>query len=180
MANLSRSRKSGVFLRGGVQRRETLWIGGGFVRNTVVTASTAVLIGSFGTDILAIRPFTIVRVRGVLGLSSDQTANSESQEVSMGFAVVTEQAEAIGVTAVPTPVTDDGSDAFFVFESLMNQMLVSSAIGILDNPMQTVRYDSKAMRKVEDGFDLAQTIETGPNGTGQIVTDVFRMLIKLH
>ncbi len=180
MANIHTSRRSGLVLRGGRNVRQTTWIGAAWARSTIAAADTAVLSATGGTAITAITPLTIIRVRGFMALSSDQIVNTEAQELSMGMAVVTEQAIAIGVTAVPTPEVDRGSDAWFVYESISNQMFVSSAIGVLGPATVFRTYDSKAMRKVDNGFDLVQTIETGPNSAGAIFTDHFRVLVKLH
>jgi len=40
--------------------------------------------------------------------------------------------------------------------------------------------DSKAMRKVEDGFDNIATIERGGTSSGVEVTTAGRQLLKLH
>jgi hypothetical protein len=49
-----------------------------------------------------------------MAISSDQFAQSESQIGAIGLAVVTDQAVGIGVTAVPTPITDLSSDSWFL------------------------------------------------------------------
>ena len=51
---------------------------------------------------LALRPFTLIRVRGIFTIASDQSAATETQVGALGVAVVSEQAASIGVTAVPT------------------------------------------------------------------------------
>jgi hypothetical protein len=97
--------------------------------------------------------------------------------------VVSDQATAIGVTAVPTPVTDDGSDLFFVYERLVNDITLSSSGAGTGNFLIAGReriVDSKAMRKVEDGSDLILTTEGGPNNDGFVLTSYMRVLVKLH
>ncbi len=131
MANISRSRKSGFTLRSGVMRRETAWVGGVFSSTALATASSAALINSFGAGVLALRPFTIVRTRGLLWFRSDQVAVGETQRAAYGEAVVSDQSVAIGITAVPTLVTDSFSDLWFVFETLFNDMAVTTDIGRL-------------------------------------------------
>ena len=180
MANIRTARRSGLVLRGGVNRRETMWSRTTFVRTTVTAPDTAVVQFSFATVITDLEPFTIVRTRGFIHLSSDQTANSESQEIAFGIAVISQQASAIGVTAVPTPVNDSSSDLFFVYETMTNQMLLSSAVGIIAPAGVGRTFDSKAQRKMEDGTNLNAVIESGPNGTGQIFTSQVSFLLKLH
>ncbi len=103
MANVRIARRSGRVFRGGGARRQTQWIGGAFLTSTIAAADTAVQVQVFNAAALALRPFTIIRTRGWLSISSDQTTTSENQELVYGVAVVTDQANAIGVTAVPTP-----------------------------------------------------------------------------
>ena len=109
--------------------RETFWI---FVTETIISLgspSTAVLINSFSVGLLAVRPFTIIRTHGFFGIRPDQIAADENFDAALGFAVVSDQASAIGVTAVPTPFTDMGSDLFFVHQMLMARFEFLSSIG---------------------------------------------------
>jgi len=179
VANIRTARRSGLVLRGGRNRRESAWVSIATTRTNITAPSTAVLFTGFSAAALALRPFTIVRVRGQMHLSSDQLANSESYQASLGLAVVSDQALAIGVTAVPTPETDRDSDLFFVYESLSGEFSVSSAISILESG-HGKDFDSKAMRKVEDGQDVALTIETSSISNGVFFSKQARMLIKLH
>ncbi len=182
MPNIRTSRKSGFILRSGVMRRETIWFQGGYTSNTLASASSAVLSGILNAAALALRPFTVVRTRGVYFVKSDQTGATEAYESSMGMAVVSDQAAAIGVTAVPTPETDRASDAWFVYESIADQFLFISGVGVQGgNVGRQLQFDSKAMRKVEDGFTIAVVQENSAlqaSGTTQVLG--FRQLIKLH
>ena len=176
MANIHTARRSGYITRGGKNVRETLWSATSLqISSTITAASTAVVMTSFAAGVLALRPFTIVRTRGVWGIRSDQTASIESQALGLGMAVVTDQAVAIGVTAVPTPGTDADSDAFYVYEVLLQRNIIAG-----EQPMRFASFDSKAMRKVEDGFDGVSVVETGPASNGLVVELQFRCLIKLH
>ena len=161
--------------------RETRWFSDtstGLI--TLGAASTATLVGSLTAEELALRPFTIVRTRGVWHVASDQTAATERYDVALGIAVVSEQASAIGVTAIPTPSTDDGSDLWMVYERMMSQHLIKSLIGFVE-PAGTMQvFDSKAMRKVEDGQDVVKVVETSAASLGATVRSYARQLIKLH
>jgi len=171
------ARKSGNVMRGGRFRRATNWLGGSFLQTTLASTNAVALTSSLSAGALALRPFTVVRTRGVMLVTSDQTSVSEVYSVQMGFAVVSDQATAIGVTAVPTPDTDINSDAWFVYESVFGSFEVTSDIGRLLNGTLH-NYDSKAMRKVDEGFDVVQVMEC-PSSSA-IVRDSFRTLIKLH
>jgi len=170
-------RKSGFVRRNNVMRRETAWLGGTFIRTTLASTNAVAVSAQLSTEELAMRPFTIVRTRGIMHVKSDQSAASEFYGVQMGFAIVSDQAIAIGVTAVPTPDTDIDSDLWFVYESVFGQIDVTTDIGRVEVG-HTVRYDSKAMRKVEPGQDIVQVLECPLNSA--LVSDSFRMLVKLH
>ncbi len=180
MANIRAARRSGRIFRGGKSVRETLWVGLAATRTNITAPSTAVIINSPAAALLALRPFTIVRTRGWFFVGSDQIANIETYGCSLGFSVVSDQALAIGITAVPTPESDADSDAFWVYESITGEMKLISAAGFVDPSGVGKDYDSRAMRKVEDGFDMAFVIETNSISNGVLVGHVGRMLLKLH
>ena len=158
-------------------RRETLWIGSdnSLAVTTTIGATQVVLNQSFSTTTLARRPFTIVRTRGFIFVQSDQVAALEEQIIGMGMSVVSEQAIAVGVTAVPDPYADLGSDLFFVHKIGMKGM---ESNGDLRGAYW--EFDSKAMRKVEDGQDVAVVIRNISSAFGADFFIVFRMLIKTH
>jgi len=161
--------------------RESLWFSGSYAIDDIDT-SGVVEITFLNAAALALRPFTVVRTRGVLFMTSDQTANSEDQQLGYAQAVVSDQAAAIGITALPTPVTDSGSDLFFVYEALQSRVLVSSAIAIYMASSVGIEriIDSKAMRKVEDGQTVVSVAEAASTSEGTRLYSFFRSLIKLH
>ena len=171
--------RSNFIMRGGQRRRETLWFEVPF-SETAVDTSGAVLVGVLNAAALALRPFTIVRTRLQVLIKSDQIANNENQFGALGMCIVTEQATAIGVTAVPTPLTDLASDAWFVHQPLIATFALVTAVGIDADGGHQYEVDSKAMRKVEDGFDLAQTVEVSSLSDGTVITAIGRILVKLH
>ena len=181
MANINVGRKSGFIMRSGGRRRETIWFGGtGFSQAVATTGTTLVLV--LNAAALALRPFTVIRTRGVIGVSSDQEAATEDFGGSFGFAVVSEQASAVGITAVPTPTTDSGSDLWFVYEFLFGRFAFGSVASFADVGNRRV-IDSKAMRKVEDGQDMVGVVEgpgTGITTTGSLIKGFARHLVKLH
>jgi len=178
MANIRTSRKSG-FLRGGVRRRETLWLGVAPSVTTLSGPSQALLFTGFPASILDLRPFTVVRVRGQLHVSSDQSGATENYEAALGMAIVSDQALAIGVTAVPTPFTDSASDLWFLYEAMQGRLDQNTTAGILETGHGR-SFDSRAMRKVEDGQDLAISVETASTSAGAVIMKSGRMLLKLH
>jgi len=179
MANIRTNRKSGFIMRGGVMRRETSWIGIFETNTALAAANTAVLFAGFSATVLALRPFTIVRTHLEYFVQSDQRAVSEFYQSAIGIAIVSDQALAIGVTAVPTPFTDISSDLWFLWKGLSGQMSVTTDVGVLEaGSHRTI--DSKAMRKVEEGQNIAISIENSSLSNGVNVAKFGRQLIKLH
>ncbi len=172
-------KKSGLVLRSGKSRRQTFWLPIAATDSTLAAASTAALFTGFGAATLALRPFTIVRTRGLMSVRSDQQAASEVAHAFLAASIVSDEALAIGVTAVPTPADNPGAN-FFLYEQAMGIIRVVSAIGITEPTVQSTVFDSKAMRKVEEGQDIAMVIETSSVADAASVFKAGRILIKLH
>ncbi len=122
------------------------------------------------------RPFTVVRSHFGVALRSDQAAAIETQAIGFGLAVVSDTAVGIGVTAVPTPITDLASSLFFV-----HRLIYADESNLTDRTrgQTVVSIDSKAMRKVELGEDIVLTIENaGLTSFGFVTTIGGRMLVK--
>ena len=174
------ARKSGLVLRNNRMRRATQWVEGSPSQTTIAAGSTAALVLVGNADLLNERPFTVIRTRGTWSVRSDQTAASEDFGCSMGWCTAEDPAVAIGVTAVPTPIADQGSDSFFVYQSLYGRLNFSDATGIQILSLFS-QYDSKAMRKcTDDGTSPILTMETSALSSSAIVVHQSRMLIKLH
>ena len=179
MPRASTSRRSGYVYRGGVMRRETEWFGGGFSVDTLLAASaTAVLTASLNAAALALRPFTVVRTHAFLLVRSDQSAATESWIGNYGMCVVSDQAIAAGVGSVPTPATEQSSDLWFLHHTVIGRSDLIGTEWVADN--RQVEIDSRAMRKVAEGSDIAIVLEAGIGGNGIRTSDTFRMLVKLH
>ena len=174
------ARRHGLRSRMVASGRKTFWLGGSVAETTLTTANSAAIITSLNAAALALRPFTVIRSRGYWSMESDQNAASESQQAHIGAIVVSDQAVAIGVTAVPTPVTDNQSSWIF-FEGNSQRYQVVSAIGSIANKVPWInRIDSKSMRKVEEGQDLIIVAENSGTGDGATIVSFVRTLIKLH
>ncbi len=134
-------------------KRKTLWLdfASGRTAETNLPAASSLLSSSLNAAALALRPFTIVRTRGMLWTASDQVAGPEDAFGAFGYAVVSDQASAIGVTAIPTPITDAGSSLFFSWTPWMAAIEQATAVGFDATPGFVQHFDSKAMRKVEIG-----------------------------
>ena len=178
------ARRFRTILRGGRPVRETLWFGMTETRTVTNGANAAAIILSLNAAALALRPFTIVRSLMHYSIRSDQTAASENFGSALAGAVVSDQAVAIGITAVPTPFTDLGSDLFFLHHIMDGQFLFISGIGVDPNgvaPAGGTLIESKAMRKVENGQDLIFVLENDSLQASGVTSYVAgRVLVKLH
>ena len=159
--------------------RKTFWFSSQVVSSALAAPNTAVLQRSLNAAALALRPFTIVRSRGWIMIRSDQNAATEQYEAAFGSIVVSDQALAIGVTAVPTPTTDDQS-GWIVYEWGAARLEVITAIGADQRAGLMIPFDSKSMRKVEEGQTLIEVVESDAISAGCNMTTYNRMLVKLH
>ena len=173
------TRFRGLRARMVAQRRQTFWFSSVVVSSALAAANTAVLQRSLNAAALALRPFTIIRSRGWTMIRSDQAAATEQYQAAFGSIVVSDQATAIGVTAIPTPTTDDQS-GWLVYEWSAGRIEVITAVGMDQRAGLFIPFDSKSMRKVEEGQTLVEVVESDAIGSGCNLTTYNRMLIKLH
>jgi len=72
--------------------------------------------------------------------------------------VVTNNALAVGITAVPGPVTDVADDGWFVYQPFLYETIELTAVGSrLGNA--PLMFDSKAKRRVGEGSVIALVVE---------------------
>ncbi len=162
--------------RGRVAPRKTEWFpSADTAALTVLLAANAIFDQSLIATELALRPFTVVRVRGSVYISSDQSGAVERQLGAIGFAVVSEEAIAVGGTALPIPISNEGSGLWFVHRIFANAMRTTT-----DSHLEEFPFDSKAMRKVEQGQNIAVMIENADSTFGLQYWLKFRLLVKLH
>ena len=161
--------------RGGRGKRESLWIG--FNYAGVTQLSGGVLTYVLNAAGLVLRPFTIIRTHMDFMLISDQAVAIENQACAFGLAVVSEEAVAVGVTAIPTPVSSNGSDLWFLYQVMFAK---ESNLTDRSQPANFYSVDSKAMRKVEDGSELVGVSELSIIADGAILFSSGRMLVKTH
>ena len=132
-----------------------------------VAAATKVLLTSFVLINSGISE-TVRRTRGRFGVISDQASTTEQNVGAIGFIVVSDLALAAGAASIPGPVTDASDDGWFVWEgfaAVSQFTLAVSNAGAAQGSLQ-VDFDSKAMRKVPDGFGIAVMAENTSGGGG--------------
>ncbi len=179
---MARSRFRGSSPRRQGPRRETAWFASADINvDQPLAAANVVLDQSLTQAILdPIVPATIVRTRGELWCKSDQITATEETFGAMGMAVVSEPARVAGVAALPTPITEEFSDMFFVHQFFLAGMTFITAAGFSEGGWTRYSFDSKSMRKVESGEAIVVTLENASSVFGLVYVLKFRMLFKLH
>ncbi len=116
---------------------------------TTLAASSKVLLATFTLSNPGIGE-TIRRTRGMIWVASDQATVLEDQIGAVGMMIVTDRAVAVGITAIPDPVTEATDDGWFVWVPILQQGDTGP------NHISGFQYpfDSKAMRKVPEGFSI--------------------------
>ncbi len=163
-------------VRGRFPKRATQWVG-----STDITAFTALAAATaiFDQSVTFGEPVTVVRTRGTLWVSPDTISATESAFGALGMAVVQTQASAVGVGLLPTPITDEGSDVWFMWIPWMGSLLFADSTGMLKG-YERFDFDSKAMRKVEENETVVVVIENASATFGVQYILKFRQLVKLH
>ncbi len=85
----------------------------------------------------------------------------------------------MGVTAVPDPFADVSSDTWLVYQPFNAGILLADATGFISSFVQ-FPFDSRAMRKVEDGQDVVTVVSNASATDGMAYNLVLRFLVKLH
>ena len=106
---------------------------------------------------------TIRRTRGRFSVHSDQAVGGEPQLGALGWIVVNDLAIAAGAASIPGPVTDASDDGWFVWEAFASFGFNGTGGQLFDRSYQ---YDSKAMRRVQEGFTIALMVENANATTG--------------
>ncbi len=157
--------------------RTTVWFNHGLGPVTVA-GSSASLYSSYNAAALAFRPFTIIRTRLLVHFESDQVAAIEKPSGAFGGIVVKEDAQAIGITAIPTPISDTDAEWAF-FQGMTTSFTFITGVGFDADSGSRYIIDSKAMRKVGINETYVTVVENRI-AVGSITSVEGRQLIKLH
>jgi len=151
------------------RQRNVSW-GGLQIAPTTIVAATKVILGSF---VLATQfDETVLRIRGVLSVSSDQEAALERPQCAVGMIVVSEDAFATGIGALPGPTSDIDNDGWFFWQALCGFVDPVGAVGF------NYIIDNKGKRIVRQGSRIAVIGEGGvsPVADGNVVWGYLRLL----
>jgi len=142
---------------------------------TVLAKQTAVIDSS---AVPVVQGETIVRTRGFINVRSDQTASSEDGPGALGACVLSDEAVAAAGAAVPTPYTNADSDMWFLHQ-FFDWSMQSVAADVQPTMFQRYDFDSKAMRKMQQGETLAFIVENGSVTYGMSYFLHFAVLFKV-
>ena len=159
------------FASGG-SRRLTQWVAPANQGYVVVADGGATVVSTIPFGV----PATIVRTRGQVSIRPNSLAADAAIIGAIGMGIVSAEAVAIGVTAIPEPFTDGDWPGWFVWRSFSFLYEFQDATG---TGIQTIDFevDSKAMRKIGQNETIVFVAESQA-GAFQVSSPV-RMLIKL-
>ena len=163
------------------QRRRTEWGNGlGGTGALAIASSTAGFLGAVLTSVVP--GVTLVRTRGELNIVMQSKANAgDGFQGAFGIGKATNAAIAVGISAVPTPITEQEWDGWLFWAAISVHVGDATAGDVnWENATQRITVDSKVMRKIEQEESFYACIEVVELGTSEI--DVFfdsRMLVKL-
>ena len=126
---------------------------------------------------------TVVRIHGEL-LATIATVSSSLDGYVCGFGmcIVSENAAGVGITAVPTPITDQAWDGWLLhrlFTVKSNTGTIADGVNAFSATAR-LELDSKAMRKFKLSDVLMGVVEVTEVGNSTLNLDLLsRMLIKL-
>ncbi len=118
------------------------------------------------------------RTRGVFSAQSDQTSVFESPYGAIGFIVVNDLALAAGAASIPGPVTDADDDGWFVWEAFLPMSGATDQGSVVPVQWPNVYFDSKAMRKIPEGFGVAVMVENATVAIGLDFAIAFSILAQ--
>ena len=178
----SRALSRGGLIRGSVRRKSSWEEGPGSQTVLTTTASAAAVVGS-GLQLL-VDGLTLVRLRGQFtSFLSIAGAAGDNFVGAFGVGIATDQAFAIGVSALKIPITDQDWDGWLYWQAI--QLIAAEPteqFGNAGTASMVVQVDSKAMRKVNLGdtvYGVIEVVEGG--GGGSTILSFFdsRLLFKL-
>ena len=166
-------------------RRQTAWSAGpGGLPSTLLTDNDSQVVG-LGAE-AQLEGLTLVRIRGSLQayLVDDFSSTQEGLHCAFGLVVVTAEAFAVGISAIPKPLTDSFFDGWLYhrfFDLHAGKNIVGTEPNI--NQLNVVQFevDSKAMRKTPAATVIAAVVEsqlTGISSSARVIFDS-RALAKL-
>ncbi len=142
-----------------------------------IAAGTKVLIATISLSNPGIGE-TILRSRGMLTWMTDAPSSANEMQIgAFGAIVVSDPAIAVGITAIPGPGvgSEGGDDGWFIHQTFASKTLISN----VDAVSHMIMIDSKAKRKIDDGFAIAFVVENVHTTHGFRILLAMRVLSQL-
>ncbi len=152
--------------------RLTTWIGPADQGYQTIGAGASVLISSFAVE----EPLTVVRTRGVVSIAPSNFSINSVITGALGVGIVSSEALAIGITAIPGAWDDPEWGGWFVWRSFAWIFDVTTDVGRLNASVE-FELDSKAMRKMDANSAIVVVVESQANAFQAFVG--LRQLLKL-
>ena len=160
-------------------RRKTTWgsiTSSGF---SVIGAGTSSILGSFSAAGLAnLGPTTLIRIRGLFVVRSDQGVALEEAMGVLSTAVVSQAALDAGAASIPRPVDDSEWDGWMMWRPFVAPS--ASSVTVTGHDQVSFEIDSKAMRKLGDLDAVVLMIENESGAHGCSVAVFLWFLFLLH
>jgi len=125
---------------------------------------------------------TVIRTRGLIELTiSAATAGLDGYAGAFGIAICSNDAFAVGVTAVPTPISDVAWDGWMWHQFFSVHAPAAFQATGTGPYATTIEIDCKAMRKINVGETLYMAVEATEIGACVLTVRAdTRILSKLH
>jgi len=162
-------------------RRKTGWgVGPGGNSVTKILASGVTLIGAGSISVS--ESLTLVRTRGSLQafiVGATLPAVGDGFHCTFGICIVSEDAFAVGVTAIPDPNSDSAWDGW-LYHRYFDLHVGNTSLPVIGPTFFNLEVDSKAMRKWRESDVMVAVLQTNEIGASEM--DVYfdsRILLKL-
>ncbi len=157
-------RSQGRHARAGGPRRKTAWAQGpGSTGLTSITASSVAIIGS--GSVPTVPELTVARIRGLFDIFlTSSTSPGDGFFGALGIGMVQTPAFAAGISAIPTPLSELGSENWLWLSHFSVHEASADGQGS-GTDHQRVFIDSKAMRKQSAEQTLYIALEVVEIGT---------------
>jgi len=150
------------------RRRQTSWSPGpvGLTAGLTATGSSIFAGGAQALE----DGLTLIRTRGMLTTQVSVVPNLSAGNFfsyAVGICIVSENAFGVGITAVPTPLTDIAWDGWLWYHTGIGGIIPGAGNPTADEPV-AIEIDSKAMRKIKQTdiqIAVLEVVEIGAAGT---------------
>ena len=164
------------------RRRSVTW-GGGPNAASLAISSTSKQVWTNGVVLALDSEATLVRIRGMVHVHLlTASAVGDGFIGAVGLGIVTSEAFAIGVTAIPSPLGENDWDGW-MWHSFFDVRAITATIADGANAMaidQHIELDSKAMRKFSSNQVLAGVVGVSESGAATMELNAqCRILLKI-